>query len=595
MALRELLAQFDVGVNTSAITRADSLLGALMSRAATVAGAVNGVGGKAASIEIDASGLGGVTSLANQAKQALLGFLTVQGARALAGEFSALVDEGAKLNDLSEKLGVGTDELQAFAFAVGQGGVEADAAYASLGKLSRVMGDALGGGSAAQDFAKMGVAIKEADGSARPLIDVAGDLADVVKASGSEAEAAAVLTKAFGKQGAALIPAFKGGGKAVRDLAKEFEELGGGASPEFIRQADLLDDELAKLKAGGKGLKFTLANELLPVANQAVKWALECAKAFVDLNKRTTAMHSAFKLLGAGGAAFAGYRLLEAAKSMGIVSTAGKGLIGNLGSLASVGLTGGALIGGLALLYILFDDLSGLINGDTSLLGDWLDETYGLGTSAAFVQEITSSWAELTDALGDPALDGVREVLADLGASILPAVLDKFVGIVRLVTNFTRAAAQAVQVGKELKSLLDTLADPKQAGLNLLSGQGFSQAIFKGDAASNDQRNGARSALDTAFGKLGNLAGSSFDILSGDGANARAFAPRGAVLPATAATVAAGANAGVADGLTSVNQTNRIAITVEAGANAQETANAIAKATVGALPSTSELAAVKRR
>jgi hypothetical protein len=580
--VRELLAQFAVGVDIGQLVNADRMISAVAQRANALGSVLAGATGKAASLEVDASGVSGLESLAGRARSALEGLFAVEGIRSLVNGFEDLAAEGGKLNDLSEKLGVGTTELQQFAYATSLAGVEADSAYAALGKLSRNVGGALAGGKEqAQAFSELGVSLKEADGSARPLIDVAQDVADSVASAGSEAEMAARLTKVFGKAGAELIPAFKGGGQALRDYAEEFEALGGGMGKDFVAKADEVDDQLTRLKFAGKSLKIQVAGELLPMAVKFTNTLVKGAKYVMSFARETNILRTALALLGTAGIGFAVTKLYGAAQAFGFVSASATGAGSAIKGVFSFGIVGSAVFVGTLLLVALFEDFYTLLEGGESVLGTFLDKTYGLGTAAEFVREIKGAWSELSDAIGDPALDGAREILGDMASGILPAMLGHFVHIVQTVTAFVKTLTAAVNMAQRLSDVVGAIeTDPGKVAASALEGRGLG-SVFRQDAGSTAAREGfsrARSAFGSALSDaVGGLASSGAGGSDGAALAKRARENGEWASPALGAA-AAGAIGGAAGGVGSVTQTVTNKIEVKGGPSNADTGKAIADA-----------------
>ena len=156
------------------------------------------------------------------------------------GEFiEGQIEAGSRVNDLSEKLGVGTEELQKFQLAAGLAGVNSESAAQALGFLNKNMGAALEGNKeAVETFAKMGVALKDGSGKVRELGDVIPEIADSFEKLESNQERTALAMKIFGKSGAALIPLLKEGSAKLVEMNRRFEELGGGMTEEFVKAAD---------------------------------------------------------------------------------------------------------------------------------------------------------------------------------------------------------------------------------------------------------------------------------------------------------------------------------------------------------------------
>lgn len=601
MALRELLAQFDVGVNTSQLVRADSLIAAVAQRAASLSGVIAGASGKVARVDVDASALSGFTGILEKAKAAAGAFFTLQGAESLASGFGELIEEGGKLNDLSDKLGVGTDELQKFAYATSLAGVEGEKAFAGLGKLQRNLGNAIGGDKGAvQAFADIGVAFQDSGKQARPLIDIAEDVADAVKGSGSEAEAAAKLTKLFGKSGADLIPAFKDGGQAIRDLAEEYDALGGGMSKDFVAAADEVDDQLTRLRFAKKSLGIAIAREVLPYAQKLLKWAVEAVKDFRAFTKNTNIVKVALIAMGTAGAGFATFQLYGLAKALGFVSAQSSGAGSAIKGIFSLGITGSALLIGFTILVGLVEDFYTLLTGGDSVIGDFLDKTQGVGASAAFVKEFKDAWEELNETFKDPAFAGVKESLGEIGKSILPTVVEKFINVVRLSSAFAKALSAALTSAKAIAGIVESLSPTglALAAGNALGGQKTQTSdLFKKDEKSQGialRAVGALSNAGSKFGEAKQLALASAGLVNGE--DGGGFARRGPVPTAEAAKpIAGGAAAGLVG---SLQQTNKIEINVNGGATNAETGGIVADATKSALSQTglgNALAAVTRR
>lgn len=316
MALRELLATFNVDTGQ----------------------AVSGLR------QLDGKLSGAAAQLGNFA-EAVLGSVSLGG---MAEFITSQIDAGSAINDLSERLGVGTDELQRFQFAAGLVGVDAERAATSLQFLNKNIGEALSGNAeATKGFHDLGVAIKGPDGSVRELGDVIPEVADAFAKMGSDQERTEKAMKLFGKSGAALIPLLKGGSEGLEAMRKEFDALGGGLSKEFIEAADKTGDELDKLKFGIRGVKASIAMALLPYVQKAIALGQDWVKRIIKLTRETNVLKyitAAFGILAGASFAKAGAGF---AKMFGILP---QGKTGFLTLLRSMGGFGAIilLVGGLS-------------------------------------------------------------------------------------------------------------------------------------------------------------------------------------------------------------------------------------------------------
>jgi hypothetical protein len=108
-------------------------------------------------------------------------FLEALGAEKVGEFFKSQVEHAAHIQDLSERLGVTAEQIKSFGFAAQSAGLDMDSAAHSLGVLQRNMGMALhGGGKGAAGLIQYGIQLKDAEGKARPLTDVLGDVSEKI-------------------------------------------------------------------------------------------------------------------------------------------------------------------------------------------------------------------------------------------------------------------------------------------------------------------------------------------------------------------------------------------------------------------------------
>ncbi|MDR4306562.1 hypothetical protein IHQ68_08025 [Chelatococcus sambhunathii] len=210
--------------------------------------------------------------------------LAVKGALAglAAGAFAGVSIDGvdksiadlAKLNDVAERTGASAQFVQEFAFAVRQSGGESADAANGLQKFSiNVSKAAAGGGDLAKVFEANGVAMRNAKGEMRPLSDLLGDFAELIKNAESEQDRLNLATMAFGRSGGpALVLALADGRKGLADMAAQANRAGAVLGNDLVKKAADLDDKLTELKDGLDGLGKQIAVEF---GGDVVKSALE--------------------------------------------------------------------------------------------------------------------------------------------------------------------------------------------------------------------------------------------------------------------------------------------------------------------------------
>jgi hypothetical protein len=130
------------------------------------------------------------------------------------------------LADTSEQLGVGVEQLQTYQYAARQVGGDNETVSRGLTKLTTTLGDAVNGSKQAQEtFNNLGIAFKNADGSARNTDQIIGDLSDVIASVSDPAQQAAIAAELFGdKAGAKLAAALKIGGGGLKNLQKDLRD-----------------------------------------------------------------------------------------------------------------------------------------------------------------------------------------------------------------------------------------------------------------------------------------------------------------------------------------------------------------------------------
>ena len=329
------------------------------------------------------------------------------------------IEIGSQLNDLSDKLGVGVKDLQAFQYAGSLVGVSAEGAAHSLGFLNKTMGAAItGNAEAKQAFDKFHISLKGADGKVRNSADVMEDLADKVEGAESHAEKTAIAIKFLGRQGASMLPLFTEGAKGIRKMYDEFEALGGGMSEDFVHQADEAGDQLTRLKFVSQILKSELAVALLPAITKIATAFTNWIAWLVKVARQTNIVKAALFVFGVTGS-FALLKVANAtSKLLGLTAPSSRGILGMVGSFAKLGVIV-LLVAGLALI---FEDLYTLMTGGKSVIGETLDKLGLVGDKKALIDSLKNAWAGIKQAFNDtkPVLIALGKLMEE-GLVFVPA------------------------------------------------------------------------------------------------------------------------------------------------------------------------------
>ena len=336
------------------------------------------------------------------------------------------IEAGAQLKVMADRLGVGTDELQAMQLAAGEAGVSVDALTTGLRFLNKNMAEAAkGSGDSAGLFRELGISLKEQDGSTRAAGDVLGDLADHLAEMPDAAKKTEIAMKLLGRGGAELIPMLNRGGAAFEEAKAKMEELGGGMSKEFVEQAHEAEAANVRLEFSMKSLRARIATALIPGFSELVEWFTRQVSAVQRFTKETNVVTTALEFFGVVAGIKAVQSVRALAKAFGLLKPSVLETVAALARFALPLLLVGAL-------YVLFDDLWTLLHGGQSVIGDTLDKLFGIGTANEFAMDLNETLAATLDILptiGKAIFETIVlpfKLAADVIAGLVGAVLGAF-------------------------------------------------------------------------------------------------------------------------------------------------------------------------
>ncbi|RZL51312.1 MAG: phage tail protein, partial [Variovorax sp.] len=169
-----------------------------------------------------------------------------------------LIDVLDGLDEMSEKTGVSVEKLSELRYAGETSGTSLEALSSGFSKLSKLMGEAAGGGKEAQSvFQALGVEFKNTDGTLRKQEDVLGDVADKFAGYEDGAGKAALAHKAFGKSGADMLGLLNLGKKGIEDLRLEAQQLGAIYAGDLANDAATFNDNLKKLELASQAASIS--------------------------------------------------------------------------------------------------------------------------------------------------------------------------------------------------------------------------------------------------------------------------------------------------------------------------------------------------
>ena len=158
----------------------------------------------------------------------------------------AVRDAANRLGDLKDAaaaIGITTDALQELQYAAQMNGVSSDVLQGSLQKLTKNLGDAAMGGTAAKkSFDVLG--LSGASLAAMPVDEALSMIADKLAAVENPAQRATLATDVFGKSGLAMVNMLADGSAGLEAMAAEAQSLGIVINRDVINNAADAADKL---------------------------------------------------------------------------------------------------------------------------------------------------------------------------------------------------------------------------------------------------------------------------------------------------------------------------------------------------------------
>lgn len=297
---KQAVALGRAGINTAALSSEQARLRFQVDQATRAfrnqSGAINSAQGLVAIKNVGAAAGSSAAQVARLAAAMLLpaGF---------AGLVKQSIDAADRLNDLRQITGLSVPVLNGLAVAADQSGTDLGALAKGVGQFAKFV-DAAKQPTSEQSklLAGLGISAKAPEAALLEIADVFASLPDGLEKS-------ALAQKLFGKAGADLIPLLNGGSAALREMIATGQDLN-PVTAEMAAQADHLNDNLAKLKATGKGIGTSLAADMLPGLNQVTDAMAQAAK------ETGSVWETAWVALGGLGAALFTDDLLTATQKL---------------------------------------------------------------------------------------------------------------------------------------------------------------------------------------------------------------------------------------------------------------------------------------
>lgn len=202
----------------------------------------------------------------------------VAAAGAAAAGITALVSKTSEYADevdkLSERTGIGVEELQKWKYAASQSGADISVLETGIKKLSGTMDDAINGNKTATDsFKKLGISVDDLKNKSQEQIfdDIMASLADME----AGAERNALGNDLLGKSYTELLPLLNAGSEGMDELKERAAELGLVMSEDAVDAGVKLGDTWADVKSTFGALLMQIGGRFMPVLQTMLDWVME--------------------------------------------------------------------------------------------------------------------------------------------------------------------------------------------------------------------------------------------------------------------------------------------------------------------------------
>lgn len=196
---------------------------------------------------------------------AAMGTAAAGAATALAGLTVAGGQYADDILTISANTGLATDSIQKYQYALNFIDGDLETLTKSMEKNKQRMGDAAEGNKTyAAAYEKLGVSVKNADGSFRDSEAVYWDVIDALGQIEDEVERDNLAMDLLGKSSQELRTVIEAGSEAFKECGEEAEKMGAVMSEDSLNALGAFDDKVQQLKAGLGGLKNAAAMIALP-------------------------------------------------------------------------------------------------------------------------------------------------------------------------------------------------------------------------------------------------------------------------------------------------------------------------------------------
>lgn len=259
------------------------------------------------------------------AKATAVGFgAVVAGGVALAQKTA---EAGDRIDKMSQKIGMSRKAFQEWDYIMSQNGGSVDTLQMGYKTLATQMdGVRKGSKDSIKAFNRLGVSVKNSNGTFRTQDEVFNDVVRKLQAMKNPTEKAIIAQKLFGKSAIELKPLLNQSASSIEDLRQKANDLGMVLSDDVVDASVKFTDTQDTLKRSINALGATVGGQLIPVMQKASEFIIANLPTFKAIAQNViTPVIGTIKFL------------VEHIKTLSIISGIAIGVITGFKILASVG------------------------------------------------------------------------------------------------------------------------------------------------------------------------------------------------------------------------------------------------------------------
>jgi hypothetical protein len=174
-------------------------------------------------------------------------------------------DNANKIYEMSEKTGIAVDTLSRLANAGAIFGLSADTMGKALEKMNKsVFAAATAADGTKSAYSRLGIEIKDANGTLRPTSDLLLDVADKFSNMPNGVAKTALAMQIFGRAGAEMIPFLNEGRDGIKEFTDASDKMGATLTESAALAAHQFTKDLDLMKMGVTGVENKIMTALVP-------------------------------------------------------------------------------------------------------------------------------------------------------------------------------------------------------------------------------------------------------------------------------------------------------------------------------------------